>query len=71
MSTILNANLTHVVRVPQVIVIIIYAGLLAVMLVALYTYFLNIHGAGRILDLHRRLSCKEGTLFIPLDMELR
>lgn len=56
--------------IAGVIVVIIYSGLLAIKLVALYTYFLNLHCAGRILDLHRRLSCKEGTLFIPLDMEL-
>ena len=38
--------------------------------VALYTYFLNIHGGGRILDLYRRISGKEGTLFLPLDVEI-
>ena len=53
-----------------VIVVIIYVGMLAIFAVTMYTYFLNIHGGGRILDLYRRLTCKEGTLFMPLDVEL-
>ena len=56
--------------IAPVIVVILYAGMLSVMLVVLYTYFLNVHLDGRILDLYRRVTCKEGTLFLPLDVEL-
>jgi hypothetical protein len=57
-------------NIAPVVIVIIYAGMLCLMLVILYTYFLNIHADGRILDLYRRLTCKEGTLFLPLDVEV-
>jgi len=54
-----------------VVIVIVYSGMLGVGLVLLYTYFLNLHQGGRILDLYRRLTCKEGCLMIPLDVEVR
>lgn len=56
--------------IAPVIIVIIYVGMLAIFAVTVYTYFLNIHGGGRILDLYRRLTCKEGTLFMPFDVEV-
>lgn len=56
--------------IAPVFVVIVYLGLLAVFGVVLYTYFLNVHEEGRILDLYRRLTAKEGAQFLPHDCEV-
>jgi len=56
--------------IAPVFVFIAYVGMSSVMWVLLFTYFLNIHGNGRILDLYRRLTSKEGSLFMPMDVEI-
>jgi len=56
--------------VAPVIIFIVYMGLTSIETVMYYTYILNFHEDGRILDLYRRLIAKEGTLFCPLDVEV-
>ncbi|KAJ1468392.1 hypothetical protein T484DRAFT_2259466 [Baffinella frigidus] len=56
--------------VTYVVEAILYLGITSVGLAILYTYFLNVHSKGRILDLFRRVTCKEGLMFVPLDVEV-
>ncbi|GMF51610.1 unnamed protein product [Phytophthora fragariaefolia] len=52
------------------IILILYAALTCLSLVALYIYLLYIHMNGRMLDVYRRVHGHEDSFFIPHDAEI-
>lgn len=52
------------------LVLVVYAALSSVTLVALYIYLLYVHMNGRMLDVYRRVHAQEQAFFVPHDAEL-
>ncbi|KAM7390659.1 hypothetical protein PAMA_008716 [Pampus argenteus] len=53
-----------------VITLFLYAVLLLLSITILFIYLLRFHNDGRMLDVFQRLTAKEGTYFLPQDLEL-
>ncbi|KAM4606575.1 uncharacterized protein ofcc1 [Polymixia lowei] len=53
-----------------VITLFLYAVLFLLSVTILFIYLLRFHHEGRMLDVFQRLSAKEGTYFLPQDLEL-
>ncbi|XP_034561735.1 uncharacterized protein ofcc1 [Notolabrus celidotus] len=53
-----------------IITVFLYAVLFLLSVTILYIYLLRFHNNGRMLDVFQRLTAKEGTYFLPEDLEL-
>ncbi|KAF7667287.1 hypothetical protein LDENG_00067670 [Lucifuga dentata] len=53
-----------------IITLFLYAVLFLLSVTILFIYLLRFHNGGRMLDVFQRLTAKEGTYFLPQDLEL-